>query len=85
MSIDDKVRNEDLPEKEVKTENQGPYGVSSAKGQGPYCFSGGKYHYRSSGGKDQKGLFYCALSEDRCPYYQLIKGKEICKAYAGGK
>jgi len=74
MSIDDKVRNEDLPEKEVKTENQGPY-----------CFSGGKYHYRSSGGKDQKGLFYCALSEDRCPYYQLIKGKEICKAYAGGK
>lgn len=43
------------------------------------CFVGGKYHYRTS--KDDKDRQYCSLSEFLCPYYQLVKGKDLCTAY----
>ena len=43
----------------------------------PACYFNGKYNYRTVD-KDV-GKVYCCASNDKCPYYELVKGKEYCR------
>lgn len=42
-----------------------------------YCYHKGILHHRS---KDISGLYFCSLSEERCPFYTMDKNKEYCNA-----
>ena len=40
------------------------------------CFFNGKYQYRNVDKKEGKN--FCAMSDDKCPYYKKEKNKEYC-------